>query len=127
NLKYRASARWALRPGITLEALRYHYQRGLYYTSLELRVKKGSWRSSVEYLLYYSRAQKIYLGLDYSRYPFRVSLDLRYGGAYGWDKAAVASGSCHLGRHLFFSARYRYEWPSPDHKNRWSVYLRTSL
>ena len=127
DLKYRAAVRWVLRPGITLEALRYHYQRGLYYTSLELRVKKGSWRSSVEYLLYYSRAQKIYLGLDYSRYPFRVSLDLRYGGAYGWDKAAVASGSCHLGRHLFFSARYRYEWPSPDHKNRWSVYLRTSL
>jgi hypothetical protein len=127
NLKYRLSARWFPCQGISLEALRYHYQMGLYYTSLKLKMKKGSWRPSLEYRLYYSRAQKIYLGLGYRRYPLRMSLDLRYGGAYGWDKTAVLSGSYHLGRHLFLSGRYRYDWPCENEGSRWSVYVRTSL
>lgn len=127
NMKYRLSARWSPWPGISLEALRYHYQKDLYYTSLELRMKKGRWRPSAEYRVYYSRAQKIYLGLSYRKYPLRLNLDLRYGGAYGWDKTAAVSGSYHLGRHLFLSARYRYDWPGDDERSRWSVYLRTSL
>lgn len=127
DLRCRFSAEWFPLPEMKVQACRYHYQRNLYYSSVKMELRKRVWKPAVEYRLYYSRAQKIYVNIDYSNNPFRAGLSLRYGGAYSWDKVVILSGALRLGRHYYFSGRYRYDRTAEKDGSSWSIYFRSSL